>query len=715
MDGEELAGTLDAMRGEGFSALLHSLPVVLFAQDHEGRFLFVSGRVETMLGYSPDEWASDPGIRSGAIHPEDLERVERSREEALRERQPFKAEYRLTTRDHRELWVRERSDPAGLELRTGTLADVTDERSLIVRLEQTEHQFRTLVEHIPAMFYIDPPAESQNTVYVSPQVRDILGIDPETWLEQPTFWNDHLHPEDKAQAESDLSLFLETGEPEQSEYRVIRPDGRVVWIHDLSMMVRDADGTPLMVQGAMFDITEQKQAQERLAYMAQHDGLTGLPNRPMFEELLDLALARARRSDLAVAVLYLDLDNFKLVNDSLGHAAGDELLRQVSMRLRDATRDTDLVARQGGDEFLILLADIESDAKLPGPDMDNALLTAESVVTRIQQGLATPFLLSGTEVFATVSIGISLFPAFASDARSLLRQADAAMYGSKKRGPDGYSVYSADSTDALSQLSFTTRLRKAVDSRAWKLHYQPIVELVSGRMIGVEALLRWEDPNVGFVPPGEFIPLAEEMGLIEAIGDWVMEELFRQASEWSAKGVHLEELSFNVSPRQLWQPNLATKILAMLEDHRVDPRRIVVEITEGTAMTDPERTQHILWELHGRGLRLAIDDFGTGYSSLSRLKHMPVSTLKIDRAFVMDVPDDPDAGSMVSAIVGLADSLEMESLAEGIETAEQRRFLMERGCRLGQGYFFSRPVPASEIEAIHEKGDLTRMVDDTAP
>ncbi len=448
---------------------------------------------------------------------------------------------------------------------------------------------------------------------------------------------------------------------------------------------------------------ERKAAEEQVAFMAHHDELTGLPNRVMFEELLELALARARRNEQAVAVLFMDMDNFKLVNDSLGHASGDQLLEQFALRLREATRDTDLVARQGGDEFLILLADVETQTETPLPEgTDNIGIVSESVAVRVQQSLESPFVLGGEEFYASASIGISMFPKDANDARALLKNADAAMYRSKKRGPGGYAIYSSEAEDPGNKLSLTTRLRKAVESRHWILHYQPLVDLESGDMVGVEALLRWQDPNGGIIPPGEFIPLAEEMGLIVAIGDWVMEEICRQSEEWRAKGIELV-VGFNVSPRQLWQPDLVDKVLGFLSAGNVAPARVEIEITESSAMTDPERTQRILWDLHARGIRLSIDDFGTGYSSLSRLKHMPVSTLKIDRSFVMDIPDDPDAGNMVSAVIGLAHSLGMHSLAEGIETEQQWRFLQTKGCELGQGYYFSRPVPAPEIEAMFER------------
>jgi diguanylate cyclase (GGDEF)-like protein len=399
-----------------------------------------------------------------------------------------------------------------------------------------------------------------------------------------------------------------------------------------------------------------------------------------------------------VSVIFLDLDNFKLVNDSLGHQAGDLLLQQLADRLRTCTRDTDLVARQGGDEFLLLLSDLQRGL-VTDSESDRALVVAEAVAQRVHEALWAPFDLNGTEFFVSGSIGISLFPHDAADADSLMKNADAAMYQSKKFEPGRYVIFANGGEDALEKLSFSTRLRRAVEQEHWMVEYQPIIDLGDGHVNSVEALVRWKQPNGGIVPPGEFIPLAEELGLIEAIGDWVIDEMLTQQAAWTQKGLDLET-SFNLSPRQLWSAHLADKILGKVNAAGVDPHKIVVEITESTAMADPERTQKILSELHAWGLSLAIDDFGTGYSSLARLKHMPVDILKIDQAFVRDVDKDPRLAGMVRAMIQLAHSLDMTPLAEGIETEGEFVFLRSNGCRLAQGFLFSRPVAADEIPGL---------------
>jgi diguanylate cyclase (GGDEF)-like protein/PAS domain S-box-containing protein len=566
------------------------------------------------------------------------------------------------------------------------------------QLHEAEAKYRTLVEQIPAIVYTAEFGEQGAWSFVSPQIENILGFPPDEWIADPGLWYRQLHPDDRDRAMQQEAESRRTGAPLASEYRMCARDGRIVWFRDDASMVTDVKGEPLFMQGVMYDISDRKRAEEELAFLAYHDKLTELPNRQMFAELLELALVRARRHDLGVAVLFLDLDDFKLVNDELGHSAGDELLRMVCNRLREASRDTDLVARQGGDEFLVLVADIDP-SRAPGSKTDRSVgRIAESVASRLLMALQAPFQLGQTQTYASASVGISVYPDDAPDAETLLKHADSAMYQSKRMGPGGVRVYSKDSLlTPPTTLSLVNRLRKAVEDHQWILYYQPIIDLETGVTESVEALLRWREPAGGLILPGEFIPLAEEMGVIAAIGDWVVDEMARQWRRWRSAG-RMIDVSFNLSPRQLWQPNLVRSIMAKLTRERVDPQSVTVEITESAAMSDPDRVQRTLHELHGRGMRLAIDDFGTGHSSLARLKHLPVDILKIDRSFVQDIPQDPDASTMVRAMIQLAVSLGMTPVAEGIETPEQHAFMVDAGCRLGQGFLFSTPVPAAEIQ-----------------
>ncbi len=553
------------------------------------------------------------------------------------------------------------------------------------RTEETrrfaEQQYRSIVEHIPAVTYIDAVNEQAAAVYVSPQIERLLGYSRQEWLADADLWPKILHPDDRARALAENARHNETGEPFVLEYRMFTKDGRVVWVFDQASLVRDEHGAPLFSHGVMLDISERKHDEEQVAFLAYHDELTGLPSRSMFEELLSLSIDRARRHDGSVAVVCLDLDDFRLVNDSLGHHHGDDLLKLMADRLRESTRETDLVARRGGDQFLLLLADMEREER---GDMDAAMIRAESVVQHIHQSLTTPFVVAGTELYISASMGISLFPQDGDESGGLLRNAEAAMYQSKKSGPAGYVVSARGSFDSSAKLQFVTRLRKAVENRRWTLHYQPVIELSDGSMTGVEALIRWIEPDGTMIPPGDFIPLAEELGLIEAIGDWVVDEVVYQACAWRDLGIDLE-IGFNLSPRQFWQPDLAGRILSQIREGGVDPAKIVVEVTESSAMIDPDRAQEILWELHGGGLRIAIDDFGTGYSSLSRLRDVPIDLLKIDRSFVAGVDADPQAASIVSAFIELARGLGMTTLAEGIETRGELDLAGRARLRAGAG------------------------------
>jgi diguanylate cyclase (GGDEF)-like protein/PAS domain S-box-containing protein len=586
-----------------------------------------------------------------------------------------------------------------VEVRVGSLGS-NHSKVLSVRevgVASAEAKLRAVVEQIAAVTYTWAwRGDRYFVVYSSPQIEQILGYTPEEWTADPTAWYDWVHPDDRALVIAENKRCEETGEAYSMHYRMVRKDGKIIWVEDSWVVVVDEQADYRVFQGVVFDITQRKIAEQEIAFLAHHDKLTGLPNRASFEENLEMAIFRARRHDFSVAVLFLDLDNFKLVNDSLGHQAGDGLLIELAERLRGCMRDSDVVARQGGDEFLILLSDIERDPAGGNGAVRSAL---DIVTARIHAALREPFDLKGTEFRASGSIGVSLFPQDGLDPETLLKKADSAMYQAKKSDPGGHVFFGAGGTEPLEQLALSTRLRQAVEEQNWVLHYQPIIDLATGAVTGVEALIRWREPNGGLIEPGEFIPLAEELGLIEGIGEWVVEEMATQQKAWADDGLDLE-MSFNLSPRELWSAHLADRVREKLRVAGVDPRRIVVEVTESTAMAEPDRTQKILAELHAWGLRLAIDDFGTGYSSLSRLKHMPVDILKIDGVFVRDVDKDVGLSGMVRAMIQLAHGLNMIPLAEGVETHAEYVFLRANGCRLAQGFYFARPSPASEIPAL---------------
>jgi diguanylate cyclase (GGDEF)-like protein/PAS domain S-box-containing protein len=450
-------------------------------------------------------------------------------------------------------------------------------------------------------------------------------------------------------------------------------------------IVGTRSGRGMLIAGE--DVTEQRVAQQRVNHMAYHDALTGLANRPKLEEHVTLALARARRHGRSAAVLYIDLDRFKVVNDTLGHAAGDELLRQVAARLATRARSTDLLARHGGDEFMLLLGDLDGDARA----------TADRVAKGLLATLEQPFTLEGHEFEIAASIGIAIHPDDGAEMADVLKRADAALYEAKRDGRGTIRFASAEQVAATGQLTLTARLRRALAREEFELHYQPVYSVATREIVAVEALLRWNDPERGMVAPGEFIPGAEDSGLIEPIGDWVVDAVIAQAARWQQLGLR-PDIAFNVSPRQLRSHGFAGRLLARLEV--VDATQFIAEITESAAMADPEHTVPLLERLAGAGLRLAIDDFGADFSSLARLRDLPVHELKIDRSFLREVPGDERSGAIVTAMVQLAQALELICVAEGIEHAEQLDFLATHDCALAQGFHLARPMPADEVTAL---------------
>jgi diguanylate cyclase (GGDEF)-like protein len=439
--------------------------------------------------------------------------------------------------------------------------------------------------------------------------------------------------------------------------------------------------------GLEAEIAERRLADQRVVHMAHHDALTGLPNRTLLADRVGQAIARANRSGGMLAVLFLDLDRFKNVNDSFGHAVGDMLLTGVAARLTASRREEDTVARLGGDEFIISIPDVSGPAE------------AESVATRILADLAKPFTIAGHQLHADGSIGIALYPRDGDTPETLMRNADTAMYHAKESGRANYQFFSAQLTERVSRrLSTETNLRRALERGEFTVFYQPLVNLASGRIDGAEALLRWPQQDQRLVSPVEFIPIAEETGLIVPLGEWVLLEACAQAQAWQAHHPGLR-IAINLSARQFRQKNLIGMIEQVLGESRLAPPLLELELTEGMLMHNVEEATRILARLDEIGVRLAIDDFGTGYSSLSYLKRFPIHTLKIDRSFVRDISTDPDDAAIVTAIVAMARSLNLRVTAEGVETEEQAAFLRSLTCDQAQGFHFGRPMPAAEFAA----------------
>ncbi|QHF42409.1 GGDEF domain-containing protein [Pseudomonas sp. S35] len=435
------------------------------------------------------------------------------------------------------------------------------------------------------------------------------------------------------------------------------------------------------------DISAIKDSEHELAHLAHHDPLTDLPNRLLFTDRAEQALASAQLHKRGCALLLLDLDHFKIINDSLGHNVGDQLLKLVGERLKTLFGPGVTLARLGGDEFAVLA------------ESCSQVVQAAALAQRMLDVMKQPFIFDGHQLFISASIGISLFPSDALSAEQLLRNADSALFKAKSVGREGYALYTEELTaHAQNRVEIASELRRALDQQELRVYYQPVHDLHGSRLIGVEALVRWQHPERGLVPPGEFIPIAERTGLIADIDAWVMEQACRQMCQWLADGVPLSFIAINVSSRLFARRELYEQVAQVLHDTGLDPAFLELEVTESAVMDDPEEALEQLHRLRELGLRLAIDDFGTGYSSLLRLKRLPVQKLKIDQGFVAGLPWDEDDAAIVRVVIALAKSMGMQVHAEGIEQVEQARFLLEQGCDLGQGYWFGRPVPANEID-----------------
>lgn len=677
-----------AERDQIFQLVSENAADMIALVDSDGRRLYNSPAYQKVLGYSPEELRATSSIEQ--VHPDDRLRVLNAAEKARRTGQGERVEYRMRHKDGS--WRALESTACAIRNARGQ----TD-KLVIVNRDITERQrAEEILAHNAALRY----AEEKYRVIFEDAVVGIFQITPEG---RPLSINRALaqmhgydSPEQFLAEVSNvvLQLFVDPNRGNQLrrmlgeegvvrgvEMEIYRRDRTRRWVLANLRAVRDAGGNIALYEGTFADITDRKAAEERVQYLAYYDALTGLPNRTLLKDRLSKALASARRQKDKVALLFLDLDRFKNINDSLGHSVGDLLLQDVAERLKRSAREQDTVARLAGDEFLIVLTGVK--------DIPDAAVAAE----RFMDAMTADFVVQGHPLTIGCSLGISIFPEHGADGETLIKNADAAMYSAKDHGRDNFLFFTEDmNAQVVERLNLESSLRLALEKRELFLVYQPQMDIGTGRITGLEALLRWQHPELGLVPPDKFIRIAENCGLIVPIGEWVLRTACRQAREWQDEGLPAVSIAVNISAVQFRQEDFCKLIKRVLHETGLAPQYLDLELTESLLLANGDVTFSVLQELKAMGLTLAIDDFGTGYSSFSYLRQFQVSKLKIDRSFIRDVAANPDDAAITNAIISMARSLNLKVIAEGVENEGQMSFLRAHQCDEIQGYYFSKPL-----------------------
>ncbi|HET9017186.1 MAG TPA: EAL domain-containing protein [Thermomicrobiaceae bacterium] len=695
-----LAGVAVVSRAKGAGGraqhLAERTPVVSYvaAEGNPAVAPYVSPQIEHLVGYSAAEWATSPGLWHAIIHPDDADWVRAAVAHSRQSGTPFSAEYRLVGRDGRVVWVRDEAvlvadGVTGGRAWQGIVIDVTERRETETALRASEARYRAVV---------DTAFDAIVTMTADGLVRSfnrgaerVFGYTAEEIVGQPlvTLMPERFRPAHR----EGLARYLATGEAHVLHRTIaltgLRRDGSEVPLEMSIAEVSDPSGS--LFTGILRDITQRKALEEQLLHQAFHDPLTGLPNRTLFMDRLTHAAGRVSRAGSMIAVLFLDLDNFKLVNDTLGHGAGDQLLVTVADRVRGCLRVGDTAARLGGDEFTVLLEDVEDVA------------AAVHAARRIVRALNRPVALGGREATVNVSVGIALGGPGAYDVEDMLRNADVAMYRAKSRGKARYEVFDPSMhTPAIARLTLEAELRDAIGRGEFQVYYQPKILTATGGIAGVEALARWRHPERGTVAAADFVPVAEETGLVVPIGHWVFHEACRQVRRWQdgrASGP-LPRLSVNLSAREVQEPGLVEAVAATLSETGLAPATLSLEIPESVVMEGTSETLEVLRGLKEAGVRVTVDHFGIGQSSLARLKRLPLDGLQIDRSVTGGLGADPGDRAIAAAVIELSHALGLQVVAEGVETAEQLAVLRDLDCDLAQGYYLSAPLPEPEMSAL---------------
>lgn len=677
-----------------YQTLVENIPGTVFRCQLEfpWRVAHISSSVQAITGIEARRILDGTTNYGDLVHPDDRPIVEKAVSEGIANHCPYETQYRLRHTDGTARWVFERGraiyaddgKPLWLD---GVIVDMTERILAETAQRESERALRQAQQAARIGSYsYDIAADVWSS---SPVLDEIFGIDAD-YPRTAAGWTQLVHPENREQMLAYLGECIEQRRRFDIEYRIVRADDAAErWVLGLGEIEYAPDGQPLRMAGTIQDITERKRYEQELEFQATHDALTGLANRYLMTDRLSQNLIFADRSERIVAVLLLDLDRFKVVNDSLGHSHGDELLRMVAERLSACVRAGDTVSRFGGDEFVVTLAEVA--------ELDDVGLLAK----RFQDALLEPFRMAGHELHLSASIGVSLYPKDGSNAETLLRHADVAMYRAKEDGGNAFRFFAPEMNLRIQGvLELEADLRLALERGEFLLHFQPQIEFASGRIVGCEALVRWQHPRRGLVSPGDFIPVAEETGLIVPLGEWVLRAACAQGKDWQSLGLPPVRIAVNLSARQFSQADLVERVRLILEQSDLAPGTLEVELTESMVMHDPAGAVRTMGQLKELGVRLCLDDFGTGHSSLNYLRRFPVDYLKIDRSFITDAATDSSDAAVASSIVAIAHSLGIKAIAEGVETWEQHDFLAQVRCDEFQGFLFARPLPASEFAGL---------------
>ncbi len=693
---------------EKYRTILESIEDGYYEVDLAGNLTFFNDSMCRILGYPPEEMM---GMNNQQYTDKDYaKRLYEMFAEVYRTGESSKgADWQIIRKDGTkrigEIFTSLQKDSSGNPIGfRGIARDITERKRAEAELQKSEEQFRRIFNEGPFGMGLESP---DHTIIAANKVLcELLGYTEQELAGQNIV--DITYEEDKEKSKELLGqLFANSSPVLRLEKRYVKKDGNILWANTTISAVHGQEGNVLYGLAIIEDLTESRKAAEKIHLLAYYDSLTGLPNRTFHKELMIRAIEHAERRKEIFALIYIGLDNFQRINDSLGYSTGDLLLKAVADRLTNSLRKSDLVARSdkgetvsvvsrvGGDEFIVLAHDL------------NQAQDAAKTSRRLLEEMSAPYDISGREVFLTVSIGIALYPDDGTDVDDLLKNAEKAMRHTKSEGKNNFHFYSSSMhTSVLAVLIMESDLHKALERNEFVLYYQPQVDTATRMVKGMEALIRWIHPDKGLIPPMQFIPLAETSGLIIPIGEFVIRTVCRQIKTWQEAGYKQINISLNVSGRQFDQQNLIEIVKDALQDTMISPQCLELEITESTIMRNPEKALRILTELKATGIGISIDDFGTGYSSLSYLKRLPLDFLKIDQSFVKSLASDSRDQAIVRATIAMAHSLNLKTIAEGVETEAQLSFLQEHGCDEIQGYFFSRPLPAEEIPGILAKGYL---------